>query len=76
MMLRNTFLMMAWGGRGISAFEDVVEFGLEEGVAFVVFEDVLDAAGEKGRIIKAVLVILRGGRKLPDGAGGKSICCF
>ena len=73
MLLRDAFLMVRGGWHGISAFEEIIEFCLEEGVAFVVLEDVLHAAGQEGRFIDAVLVLLRSGRELPDGARGESI---
>lgn len=68
MVFCNAFLMLGWGWGRISVFEEIVEFGLEEWVIFVILEDVFNAAGEKCRIIDAVLIFLGNWGKLPDGA--------
>lgn len=68
MMLCIAFLKMVRGRFEVSAFEEAVEFGPEKGVVFVILEDFLHAAGQKGGIIDAVLVLLGSRWKLSDAA--------
>lgn len=68
MMLCIAFLMMVRGRFVVSVFEEAVELGPEKGVVFVILEDVLHAAGQKGGIVDAVLVLLGSRWKLPDAA--------